>query len=152
MSSSQVKSKSEPLRIILEAQYRPSQDAVVVEVVHMADADIQVIFQYWKEAQFLCGVCEHDWLQVPAGLIDQGEDAAQAAVRELKEETGTTTCFDLLHTCQSEQCDVKVKAANLEKAVNRLAFYQDNARRSHTWHTPCHASCLLHQARKTAPW
>ena len=28
------------------------------------------------------------WLQVPAGLIDQGEDAAQAAVRELKEETG----------------------------------------------------------------
>ena len=27
-------------------------------------------------------------MQVPAGLIDQGEDAAQAAVRELKEETG----------------------------------------------------------------
>ena len=25
---------------------------------------------------------------MPAGLIDQGEDAAQAAVRELKEETG----------------------------------------------------------------
>ena len=52
----QVRAKSEPLRIILEAQYRPSQDAIVVEM--------------------------------PAGLIDQGEDAAQAAVRELKEETG----------------------------------------------------------------
>ena len=25
---------------------------------------------------------------MPAGLIDEGEDAAQAAVRELKEETG----------------------------------------------------------------
>lgn len=33
-------------------------------------------------------VTPRDWLQVPAGLIDQGEDAAQAAVRELKEETG----------------------------------------------------------------
>ena len=32
----QVQSKSEPLKIILEAQYRPSQDAVVVEVVYMA--------------------------------------------------------------------------------------------------------------------
>lgn len=31
----QVKAKSEPLKIILEAQYRPSQNAVVVEVVHM---------------------------------------------------------------------------------------------------------------------
>lgn len=28
----QVRSKSEPLKIILEAQYRPSQDAMVVEV------------------------------------------------------------------------------------------------------------------------
>ena len=27
-------------------------------------------------------------LQLPAGLIDQGESAAEAAVRELKEETG----------------------------------------------------------------
>lgn len=27
-------------------------------------------------------------LQLPAGLIDKGESAAEAAVRELKEETG----------------------------------------------------------------
>ena len=26
---------------------------------------------------------------MPAGLIDEGEDAAKAAIRELKEETGT---------------------------------------------------------------
>lgn len=34
----QVRSKSEPLKIILEAQYRPSQDAMVVEVLHMQAA------------------------------------------------------------------------------------------------------------------
>lgn len=61
----QVRSKSEPLKIILEAQYRPSQDAVVVEV--------------------------------PAGLIDQDEEASQAAVRELKEETGAHPRVNLLY-------------------------------------------------------
>jgi len=30
-------------------------------------------------------------MQMPAGLIDEGEDAAQAAARELKEETGMPT-------------------------------------------------------------
>ena len=33
--------------------------------------------------------------QVPAGLIDEGEDAAQAAVRELKEETGAQFTYNV---------------------------------------------------------
>jgi 8-oxo-dGTP pyrophosphatase MutT (NUDIX family) len=38
---------------------------------------------------------------MPAGLIDEGEDAAQAAVRELKEETGVglaPSCLQLKRT------------------------------------------------------
>ena len=37
---------------------------------------------------------------MPAGLIDEGEDAAQAAVRELKEETGmflAPSCWQSKH-------------------------------------------------------
>ncbi|KAL0049573.1 hypothetical protein WJX82_005166 [Trebouxia sp. C0006] len=78
-----VRSKSEPLRIILEAQYRPSQDAMVVEM--------------------------------PAGLIDEGEDATQAAVRELKEETG----YSGKVTAVSEPCfsDPGMTNSNMQWAV-----------------------------------
>eukprot|EP00884_Botryococcus_braunii_P004049 jgi/Botrbrau1/13645/Bobra.0373s0019.1 len=51
-----VHSKSAPTRIILEAQYRPAIDAIVIEL--------------------------------PAGLVDDQESSAEAAIRELKEETG----------------------------------------------------------------
>ena len=44
------------LEVVLQKQYRPPLDKVVIEI--------------------------------PAGLIDEGETAEQAAIRELKEETG----------------------------------------------------------------
>ncbi|KAK9904925.1 hypothetical protein WJX75_005725 [Coccomyxa subellipsoidea] len=78
-----VRSKQEPLKVILEAQFRPSQGNTVIEL--------------------------------PAGLIDQGESAAEAAVRELKEETGYMgTVTEVSPVCYS---DPGMTNANMQFAV-----------------------------------
>lgn len=62
----QVRSKSEPLKIILEAQYRPSQDAMVIEVLSHAFCPLflsiiskQELAELWVTAGFGCR-CQQD--------------------------------------------------------------------------------------------
>jgi ADP-ribose pyrophosphatase len=95
----QVRSASQPLKVILESQFRPSQGNYVIEVHCLPN--IAVV----KTSSFIvldgsavhtppcmsiscCSTMLACRVQLPAGLIDEGESAAEAAVRELKEETG----------------------------------------------------------------
>lgn len=73
---------------------RNSKDAIKA-VTGSAKAEGVVIYPVWKEEpdkivlirQYRYPVGDMIY-ELPAGLIDEGEDAPQAAVREMKEETG----------------------------------------------------------------
>ena len=88
-------------------------DGVVIYPVYRQDPEKLVILR-----QFRYPVNDYIY-EVPAGLVDQGEDPLEAAARELKEETGFTFCpyqdYDpsllrpfIQSQGMSDECDVTV--------------------------------------------
>ena len=74
-----VQSKSRPPEVVLETQFRPALGKTVIEVRQAA----VLSRQHCRQAPAAASL-----LQLPAGLIDAGEGPAEAAARELREETG----------------------------------------------------------------
>lgn len=93
LSCLQVAKASAPTCVVLESQFRPSQGNYVIEVSRTGSSErLSRSFVSGSAAPKLPRLLSsHMWVasvQVPAGLVDEGETVEQAAVRELKEETG----------------------------------------------------------------
>ncbi|MCE4620388.1 MAG: NUDIX hydrolase [Desulfurococcales archaeon] len=83
-----VKFTSEPVKLpngtVIRVDRVVFPDSVAVTPLYTGNCSIVLIEQYRPAVD--------DWvLEIPAGVIDPGEDAEEAARRELKEETGLRT-------------------------------------------------------------
>lgn len=63
------------------ASTKKAQVVVILAIIQNRDNSIILVKQFRAPLNNAC-------IEMPAGLIDQGEDAQEAAVRELREETG----------------------------------------------------------------
>ena len=91
-----VASRAEKPEVLKAMTRKNTADGVIIYAIHKGETDRIVLI---KQYRYSIG----DYIyELPAGLIDKGENYLQSAVREMKEETGLNFVPGIFDSCYSE--------------------------------------------------